>query len=195
MLHRERGRARRAITEAANEYRRSLKSFDVGTPPPATWRQHAFDTDPGRRSHVSAARVQEALADIDTALSRMPEILGAIDSVQVDDLMAQELIKLSGGDPDSFSDELDNAVCEERLRRSEELGYTDEVAAFLRFGNLIVQSRTTDRYRCLVLDFGEFRPEPVLAYNIYDALRAYNNLSSSRFHDTVKIFRDMGRVE
>ncbi|WP_017537310.1 hypothetical protein [Nocardiopsis halophila] len=195
MLHRERGRARRAVTEAANEYRRALKTFDVGNPPHGTWRQHPFDTDPGRRSQVSSARVRAALADVDTALLRMPEILEAIDSVTVDDLMAQELIKFSDGDPDSFSEELDNAVCEERLHRSEELGYTDEVAAFLRLGNLVVQERSTDRYRCLVLDVGTYRPEPDLAFGIYDALRVYNNLSSSRFHDTVKIFRDLGRID
>ncbi|WP_017594865.1 hypothetical protein [Nocardiopsis potens] len=193
MLRRERGRARRAIIEAATDYRRALSSFGTGSPPRGTWRQTPFDTDPGRREPVTEGQVEKALAEVSATLGGIPGILDGIDSVVVTEEMAEELLKFSEGDPEEFAGELENAVSEARLRITEEAGYTDDVAAFLRMGALVVDSRPGDRFGCLVVDLKEYMPEPELAYIVYDALRAYINHSSSRFYNVEMIFRGTGR--
>src|SRR5690606_5827391 len=193
MLRRERGRARRAIIEAATEYRRTLSAFEAGSPLRGTWRQTPFDTDPGRREPVADEQVKNALVEVSATLGNIPEILDGIDSVVVTGEMADELLKLSEGDPEEFAGELENAVSEARLRITEDAGYTDDVAAFLRMGALVVDSRPGERCGCLVGDLEEYMPDPKLAYIVYDALRAYITHSSSRFYNVEMIFRGAGR--
>ncbi|GAB3495043.1 hypothetical protein [Nocardiopsis coralliicola] len=192
MLQRERGRARRAILAAAGDYAAALESFDIGETVMGTWRQHPFDTDPGERASVPPQQAGAALRQVTGALGRMEDILDGIDEVAVTPRMAEELLSISGGSPEEFADELVNAVGERRLRHTESLGYTDEVAAFLRQGSLCADTRR-DRFGYLVVDVGREAPEAGLAYLVYDSLRLYHTLNGARFHDVAKLYRDAGR--